>query len=120
MRRGILAAIFLCACSASALSHSALQRSDPAANSVLKESPNELRMWFTEPIKVSLSTFAVRDSAGNQIDKGDLRADAKEPALLRLSLAPRLTPGIYRVTWSAVAKDLHVGKGGFSFRIASP
>ena len=51
------------------------------------------------------------------MDKRDLRADEKEPALVRLSLIADIAPGTYKVTWSAVAQDLHVGKGSFSFRV---
>jgi methionine-rich copper-binding protein CopC len=98
--------------------HSALERSDPKNGVVLKQAPHEIRMWFTEPIKVGLSTFAVRDAAGKQVDKGDLRADEEKPALVHLSLIADLAPGNYTVTWSAVAQDLHVGKGSLTFRIA--
>lgn len=34
-------------------------------------------MWFTEPIKLGLSTFEVRNQAGVQIDQRDLHADKK-------------------------------------------
>ena len=74
-------------------------------------------MWFTEPIKVGLSTFEVRNAAGKQIDQRDLHADEKQPALVRLSLPADLSSGTYKVTWSAVAQDLHVTKGNFSFRV---
>lgn len=84
----------------------------------LKAAPNEIRMWFTEPIKAGLSTVEVRDAAGKQIDQRDLGADEKEPALVRLPLPAGLGPGAYKVTWSAVAQDLHVAKGSFSFRVA--
>ena len=101
-----------------AYAHSAMERSEPKADETLKVAPPEIRFWFSEPIKAGLSTFEVRDAAGKQVDQRDLRADAKEPALVRLSLAAGLPPGLYKVTWSAVAQDMHVGKGGFSFRVA--
>ena len=101
-----------------ALGHSSLERSEPKDGGTLKMAPGEIRMWFTEPIKVGLSTFEVRNQAGEQIDRRDLRADGKQPALVRLSLPAALPSGTYKVTWSAVAQDLHVSKGDFSFRIA--
>ena len=100
-----------------AFAHSTMERSEPKADETLKIAPSEVRFWFSEPIKVGLSTFEVRDAAGKQVDQRDLRADQKEPALVRLPLAPSLPPGLYKVTWSAVAQDMHVGKGGFSFKI---
>jgi len=101
-----------------ALGHSSLERSEPKDGETLKVAPREIRMWFTEPIKVGLSTFEVRNAAGKQVDQRDLRTDEKQPALVRLSLPANLAPGVYKVTWSAVAQDLHVGKGGFNFRVA--
>jgi methionine-rich copper-binding protein CopC len=79
--------------------------------------PNEIRIWFTEPIKPVLSTIEVRNAAGQQVDRRDLRADETNPALIHLSL-PALGPGNYRVSWSVIAQDLHATKGSFSFRVA--
>lgn len=103
---------------APARGHSSLERSEPKDGQTFKVAPREIQMWFSEPIKVGLSTFAVRNAAGEQVDQHDLHADEKQPALVRLSLAANLAPGLYKVTWSAVAQDLHVGRGVFSFRIA--
>lgn len=103
----------------SALGHSDLQRSEPKSGAMLPRSPNEIKLRFSEPIKVGLSTIAVRNEAGKQVDRNDLHSDEKDPALVRLSLAPDLPPGLYKVSWSAVAQDLHVSKGDFSFRVAS-
>jgi methionine-rich copper-binding protein CopC len=118
MRRILFAIVSLVLLAAPAFGHSSLQRSEPKDGETLKAAPHEIRLWFSEPIKVGLSTFAVRDANGKQVDQGDLRADEKQPALVHLSLAANLGPGLYKVSWSAVAQDLHVGKGGFSFRIA--
>jgi methionine-rich copper-binding protein CopC len=97
--------------------HTTLDHSEPKDGAVLSQAPPEIRMWFTEPIKAKLSTVEVRDAAGKQVDQRDLSADEKDPAVVRLSLISEMPPGIYRVTWSAVAQDLHVSKGSFSFRV---
>ena len=117
MKRFSLLIIGLLALPVAVLAHSALDRSEPKDGATLKKAPNEIRMWFTEPIKTGLSTIAVRDAAGKQIDQRDLRADEKEPALVRLSLPADLGPGAYKVTWSAVAQDLHVARGSFTFQV---
>jgi methionine-rich copper-binding protein CopC len=110
-------ALLLLAVTASAQAHSAFVRSEPAAGAKLKKAPNEIKIWFSEPIKVALSTFEVRDPARKQINLSDLRADEKDHTLIRLSLTDHLGPGIYRLTWSAVAQDLHVGKGSLEFTV---
>ena len=102
---------------ANAQAHSNLARSEPGDGAKLSTSPNEIRIWFTELIKAGLSTIEVRDAAGKQVDQRDLRVDEKDRNLVRLSLSPQLAPGTYHVTWSAVAQDMHVTRGNFSFRV---
>src|SRR5438067_3446437 len=111
-------AVSLCAIATPVWAHSALDHSEPKDRAVLKQAPHEIRMWFTEPIKVGLSSIEVRDAAGKQVDQRDLQADEKGSALVRLSLITDIAPCTYKVTWSAVAQDLHVSKGTFSFRVA--
>jgi copper transport protein len=120
MSRAFLLFVSLVLGVASAAAHSALLRTEPKDGATLAAAPNEIRIWFSEPLKIGLSTFQVRDASGKQVDRGDLRADQKEPALVHLSLAPHLGPGTYKVTWTAVAQDLHPGKGSFSFRVVAP
>lgn len=118
MKRSFLLIVSLFALPAALLAHSSLTRTEPKEGAALKVAPTEIRMWFSEPIKAGLSTIAVRDAAGKQVDQSDLHPDEKEPALVHLSLAANLAPGVYKVTWNAVAQDLHVAKGSFTFRIA--
>jgi methionine-rich copper-binding protein CopC len=117
MKRLLIIGAMLGAIAASAFAHANLNRSDPKDGAVLAHSPNELRMWFSEPIKVGLSTIEVRDARHGLVDGSDLHADAKDPALVHLSLAPKLPAGVYKVTWNAVAQDMHVTKGALSFRV---
>ena len=117
MTRLFLVVLIAMALAGQAIAHSALDHSEPKDGAKLKQAPNEVRLWFTAPIKVALSSIEVRDSTGRQIDRRDLHADEAAPALIRLSL-PALGPGAYKVIWSVVARDLHVTKGSFSFQVA--
>jgi methionine-rich copper-binding protein CopC len=100
-----------------AQAHSAFVRSEPQDGAQLKQSPNEIKIWFTEPIRVSLSTFEMRDESGKKLDLHTAQTDEKDATIVHLSLAEQLRPGLYRVTWTAVAQDLHPGKGTLSFRV---
>ena len=118
MKRFLLFLVLASTFAISASAHSTLENSEPKDGAVLKQAPNEIRMWFTEPLKVQLSTIEVRDPSGKQVDRGDLHADKKQPTLLHLSLTPTLGPGTYKVSWNAVAQDMHVSKGNFAFRVS--
>ena len=100
-----------------AFAHSNFVRSEPAGGATLAQSPNEIRIWFSEPIKVALSVVEVRNLNGDQVDQKDLRADGKVSNLVRLTLSPKLAPGSYKVSWSAVAQDLHVTRGSYVFKV---
>jgi methionine-rich copper-binding protein CopC len=102
--------------SANVLAHVSLDQSVPAAGSVMRGSPPEVRLRFTSKIEAALSTIKVLDSRGRQVDKGDAQVDRSGPALLRISLAP-LAPGTYRVTWRVVSTDMHVISGEFDFAV---
>lgn len=120
MRRSLflLAALTLFLAATPGWAHSSLEKSEPKSGAVLPQSPNELKIWFTEPIKIGLSTIEVRDEAGKQVDQHDLRADAKEKSVAVLNLTKNLGRGSYKVSWTAVAQDMHVSKGVFTFRVA--
>ena len=111
-------ALFLLATLAVADAHTAFERSEPKSGAVLTKPPNELRVWFTEPIKAGLSTIEVRSDSGQQVAGKDLQADPNEPKLIHLPFTSALAPGTYKVSWTAVAQDMHVSKGAFSFRVA--
>lgn len=114
----LIAGLFLLALTPALQAHSDFVRSIPEKDAVLKAAPNEIKIWFSEPIKVALSTIEVRDASGSQVDLKNLHPDKEEPRLVRLSLSRHLAPGVYQVTWNAVAQDLHVGKGSFTFRVS--
>ena len=68
------------ACSPRVHAHALLDHSEPMAGQALATSPEELRMWFTQPVKAALSTIEVFDVEGKQVDKRDLhtnKANAK-------------------------------------------
>jgi methionine-rich copper-binding protein CopC len=117
MKRWRLLFVSLYAIATPVWAHSTLDHSEPKDRAVLTQAPREIRMWFTEPVKAKLSTVEVRDAAGKQVDQRNLSVDEKDPAVVRLSLISEMLPGTYKVTWSAVAQDLHVSKGSFSFRV---
>ncbi len=114
----IVAVLCLALSGTAAEAHSNLVRSEPAKDVTVKQPPNELRIWFSEPLKVGLSTVEVRNIAGQQVDRKDLQVDAQTPKLIHLSFDRPLGPGAYRVSWTAVAEDMHVAKGAFTFRVA--
>lgn len=106
--------LFTGAAAANAYAHAFVDHAEPAVGGKVKQMPQEVRIWFTEPIEPTFSSIKVFDATGKQIDKKDVHVDAKNRALLDVSL-PSLLPGTYKVVWRVVSVDSHTTNGDFTF-----
>ena len=105
---------------ASVQAHADIVESDPAANSVLPESPEGITIRFTEPLEPSLSEIRVLNSLGHRVDGGDSRVDSNDPHLMSVSVEP-LENGTYTVAWKNVSTvDGHSRRGAFVFSVGEP
>lgn len=103
-----------------AFAHADLARSDPAAGTVLDQSPKRVTIWFTEPIEPGYSDIRVLESSGGRVDQADSAVDPGDPTALSVSLAS-LPPGIYTVAWRNTSKaDGHGIQGSFAFSVKQP
>jgi copper transport protein len=115
-----LLAVSACAAlPAAAAAHSALESSDPAADSTVPTSPRHIVLTFSEAPDVKLSLVRVLDGAGAtapgvsapQAVPGDKRS-------LQVTPSTPLPDGTYTVNWRAVsAVDGHVESGAFAFGV---
>ena len=106
----------VCALTGTAAGHAMLQRTEPRVESRVKRSPDEVKLYFTEPLEPAYSSVRVVNDRGGQVDRGDGRVDRSNPLLLRVTL-PALPPGTYRVRWRVLSIDADVTEGGFAFRV---
>jgi len=100
-----------------AAAHAFLDRAIPAVGSVVRESPAQIKLRFTERLEPPFSSVQVLDMNGSRVDRRDSVVDRTDAALLIVSL-PRLAPGVYRVTWRVLSVDTHVTEGDFTFEVA--
>ena len=93
-----------------ASAHAYLLRSEPAANSTVAEQPQEVRLWFTEPVSPQFSGAQVLNLAGENIPV-TIRMVEAEDNLLIVEL-PRLSDDVYTVLWRVHSTaDGHVTQG---------
>lgn len=100
--------------------HAGLKSSQPAASSVLEQSPKEVVLKFGEAVEISFGTIRlfdansklislptpVHESVGGKVDAKTVRVDL-----------PDLKPGSYLVVWRVVSADSHPVQGAFGFQI---
>ncbi|MDX2137760.1 MAG: copper resistance protein CopC [Chloroflexota bacterium] len=97
--------------------HSNLERSEPTANASLAETPEEIRLWFTEPLEAAFSSFRLLDSNGIQVDTPASQLDPVDEHQLFMDVTA-LPDGLYTVVWYVVSgTDGHATEGSFSFGI---
>src|SRR5205085_11791316 len=77
--------------------HARLLRSQPAANSTLKQTPRSVELWFSEELEASMSTITVTDQAGRRVDKNNATL-AEGDKKLQIELEESGS-GTYTVDW---------------------
>ena len=99
--------------------HATFDRSDPQPNSVLAESPAEIRIWFTEPLEENESSVRLFDQAGNEVPNlTSERGDGTKS--LVVPLPDPLDVGTYSVVWKNIsAADGHPLTGYFTFTVGA-
>jgi copper transport protein len=100
--------------------HANQERSEPAPNSVQKEPPDRVVIWFTEPIEAGFSEIQVLDSQGQRVDNGDSAVDGSDPTVMSVTLSP-LSNGTYTVAWRNLSTvDGHTVRNAFVFSVGEP
>lgn len=102
-----------------ALAHAHLLGSEPPANAVIAQAPQQLRLKFSEPVEKHFSRVQVQtDKELLVLPANSLQWDAAGKAL-QIQLPAHAPATNYQVQWSILAKDGHPGKGRLSFKVQS-
>jgi methionine-rich copper-binding protein CopC len=96
-----------------ACAHAHLQKSEPAANSVIAAMPAQIMLQFSEATRIT--RLSIEKEGGTE--KQDLKPPADAAALLRIT-APKLGPGAYQLNWRGLSDDSHVVKGSVHFTLS--
>lgn len=124
-RFALLAALLACCLAAVfpsvASAHAILLRSDPAADSVLRQAPAQVRMWFSEDVNPDLTTAVILGAASQRVDNNEAHISPSDPREMDVTLRPDLQPSVYVVLYRThSADDGHILRGSFIFSVARP
>lgn len=99
------------------LAHAQLVASSPAAGAVLPESPDEIRLVFSEPLEDQVTSLDLKALDGTPILERAGEIDPEDPHVLVVA-APALADGIYSITWRSLsAADGHITEGFLHFGV---
>lgn len=100
--------------------HAHLVKAEPAVNDTIAATPKSVRLWFSEPLELSMSRVRVVRAGGDTVKMGGLRHEGSEAATASLDFnVPPTAPGTYVVTYRVVARDGHPTTGSYSFVLRS-
>jgi copper transport protein len=100
--------------------HAYLDRSNPDAGDIIEDVPEEVRLWFTEPLEPDHSFIILYDATGTEIDGVESRIDPGDQFQMYMPLPDDLPNGTYTVQWRNIsAADGHSQSGFFAFTIGS-
>lgn len=102
----------------SVLAHAQLDRTSPAASSVVPNSPSQILLDFSEPVETKLSEIRLFDRNNIEITIGAVRTDPNDKSIL-LADVPPLDAGPYVVVWNTTSADGHALDGAFTFEVGN-
>ncbi len=96
--------------------HNHLEKSTPAADQAVAQSPKEIRLWFAEKVdpKFSSITLMHADSTKIEIGKTHGTDDMKSIAA---DVPAALASGKYLIRWRSAGDDGHAVRGTFAFSV---
>ena len=98
--------------------HIKLARSMPAAGDVNGDGVAEVKLWFSEPIELGVSSVKLTGPTGTAIPLGKLkRADAADAPVVATLTKPLTEDGKYKITWKAASSDGHPATGTVDFTV---
>jgi len=111
-------AIALAVAPASARSlHFSLRRAEPAVDTTVTKAPTELKLYFSEAVKVELTAVRLMgpDSALVALEPLTLGEGPIPPVVAKVK--GTMKPGTHRVLWRAQGADGHVLNNEFKFTL---
>jgi copper transport protein len=101
-----------------ALAHANLASSDPAQGAALDTAPDHVTLTFTEPPDPEISTIEILNSAGAEVQEGQVQPVSGDRRSLQVALRPDLPDGVYTVSWRVFSiTDGHQTAQAFAFGV---
>lgn len=95
--------------------HLHLVRSQPAANDTLRQAPAAIRLWFSAPPEMAITTIHLTSADGKVVPVGPATRDKADSSPVVAPVTGSVMPGSYVVAWRTSAQDGHMSSGTIPF-----
>jgi methionine-rich copper-binding protein CopC len=119
-RAAALAALTVTALGASAWVapfHLHLLKSAPAANATITAPPDSIRLWFSQTPELGVTTVKVTGPGNAAVALAPLAS--RDSSAVVAPVKGAMKAGAYTVTWRTMAKDGHIARGTFAFKVGA-
>jgi methionine-rich copper-binding protein CopC len=99
--------------------HLELRRTEPAADSTVVGSPEEVRLIFSEPPRMDGTRIRLVDGSDELVPTTDATAEEEDHREVYIRPRSELAPDTYTVHWRTIAQDGHAQSGSFRFHVAA-
>jgi methionine-rich copper-binding protein CopC len=113
--RAAVAALMICSCQF-AQAHAYPTQQAPAAGATVATSQKDVVIDFDDGLEPAFSSITVTDSHGDAVTAGKAVVDSSNKKRMSVTLRT-LSPGVYTVSWVAVAADGHRTQGHYKFTV---
>jgi putative copper export protein/methionine-rich copper-binding protein CopC len=114
---GFLAALLAAVPIRTALGHTHLSRSSPAAGDTLRVAPASIRLWFSGRAELSFTRVRLLRADGSEIPLGPVARLDSSFSAFTVAVRGKLAGGTYLVVWQSAAADGHAVRGQYRFTI---
>jgi copper transport protein len=114
-----VAVALLASLSVSVSAHVALVAATPVPGSTIGQPPKMVRIRFDQVPDPKFNNITILDTSGKAVAGGPAASNASDPAVIEVTITAKLTPGLYTVTWQALAPDGHLTKGNYPFTLSA-
>ncbi len=101
------------------LLHLRLVRTTPAADTTVTESPDEIRLFFSEPPQMRGTTVRLTGAGDALVATTDAAPDEDDARQVFIRPEAALPSGQYTVHWRVIAQDGHTQRGTFNFTVGA-
>jgi copper transport protein len=102
---------------AAASAHALLLGTQPQSGTTVARAPREVIFEFNQAVGGTPGAVRVYDSAGHEVDDGDVSHPRGEERWMGVGLPAQLPDGTYTATYRVISADTHIVYGGLVFNI---
>jgi methionine-rich copper-binding protein CopC len=99
--------------------HVRLLRTSPKADTTVSGAPTDVRLWFSEPTELAVTSLRVTSAKGVGVAVTAPTRDTKPDAPVIAAITGAMAPGRYTVIWRTMSHDGHAVHGTFAFTVTA-